>query len=270
MTTYNAPEPKQLSESALRVLRFQKNKTFWESILVIEGLFIIAALWGLIKNIITGKANGPFLGTIILWLLILCVIYLSYYMYKKNKNSYNLEITPKIKNDILNYQLELEKNKKKVHKNSKNAKEQTTMTANLKPINSQNKIIDNLIVGIFPSIKISKMADGTYTIGNDTSLSFQKYVWNGKRTKTTSKTITKGRKGKTIAGATIGATINPAGAVVGGLVGATGKRKSTTKEIEYEKSSKITFIFKTKNGDTKSYSCNIKSDKIHDIEVFFS
>ena len=188
-------------------------------------------------------------------------------MYKKNKNLYNLEVTPKIESDILNYQIEIGKNKKKTYKNSE---VKTNITDNVDLISSQNKALNSLTVGIFPSIKIIKMTDGTYTIGDDSSLSFQKYIWDGKRTKTTSKTITKGRKGKTIAGAAIGATINPAGAVVGGLVGANGRRKSTTRETEYEKSSKVTFIFKAKTGDTKSYSCNIKSDKIHDIEVFFS
>ncbi|WKY24538.1 glycine zipper family protein [Lactococcus sp. bn62] len=267
MTDYNNTETKHLSETALRVLRFQKNKNFWEGVLVVEGIFILIALWGLIKNIMTGKINGPYLGTIILWLFIFCALYLTYYMYKKNKNLYNLEVTPKIESDILNYQIETGKNKKKTYKNSE---VKTNITDNVDLISSQNKALNSLTVGIFPSIKIIKMTDGTYTIGDDSSLSFQKYIWDGKRTKTTSKTITKGRKGKTIAGAAIGATINPAGAVVGGLVGANGRRKSTTRETEYEKSSKVTFIFKAKTGDTKSYSCNIKSDKIHDIEVFFS
>ncbi|MGN1395016.1 MAG: hypothetical protein ACI4WD_00670 [Lactococcus garvieae] len=270
MTDPNTPEHKHLSEAALRVLHFQKNKNFWGGVLVVEGIFIIIALWGLIENIITGKANGPFLGTIILWLIILGALYLTYCRYEKNKNSYNLEVTPKIESDILNYQIELEKNKKKTYKNNKTTKEQTIITDNSIQISSQNKVSNSLVVGIFPSIKILKMTDGTYTVGNDRNLSFQKYIWNGKHTKTISKTITKGRKGKTIAGAAIGATINPVGAVVGGLVGASGKRKSTTRETEYEKSSKITFIFKSKTGDTKSYSCNIKSDKIHDIEIFFS
>lgn len=270
MTNYTDPQHKNLSESALRVLRFQKNKNFWEGVLVVEGIFIIITLWGLIKNIMTGKANGPYLGTVILWLFMLCALYLTYYMYKKNKNLYNLEVTPKIESDILNYQIEIGKNKKKTYKNSEISRAKTNATNNVNRISLQSKTLNSLTVGIFPSIKILKMADGTYTIGDDNNLSFQKYIWNGKRTKTTSKTITKGRKGKTIAGAAIGATINPAGAVVGGLVGANGKRKSTTRETEYEKSSKVTFIFKTKTGDTKSYSCNIKSDKIHDIEVFFS
>lgn len=270
MTNYNGPKHENLSESALRVLRFQKNKIFWKGVLVVEGIFIIIALWGLIKNIMTGKTNGPYLGIIILWLFMLCALYLTYYMYKKNKNLYNLEVTPKIESDILNYQIEIGKNRKKTYKNSEIREVKNTITENVDLISSQNKVLNSLTVGIFPSVNIIRMTDGTYTIGDDSSLSFQKYIWNGKRTKTTSKTITKGRKGNTIAGAAIGATINPAGAVVGGLVGANGKRKSTTRETEYEKSSKVTFIFKTKTGDTKSYSCNIKSDKIHDIEVFFS
>ncbi len=270
MTDYNNAENKHLSETALRVLRFQKNKNFWEGVLVVEGIFILIALWGLIKNIMTSKANGPYLGTILVWLFMLCALYLTYYMYKKNKNLYNLEVTSKIESDILNYQIEIGKNKKKTYKNSEIREVKNSITDKVDLISSQNKVLNSLTVGIFPSIKIIKMADGTYTIGDDSSLSFQKYIWNGKRTKTTSKTITKGRKGKTIAGAAIGATINPAGAVVGGLVGANGKRKSTTRETEYEKSSKVTFIFKAKTGETKSYSCNIKSDKIHDIEVFFS
>ncbi|MEY8443316.1 hypothetical protein AALA52_03530 [Lactococcus ileimucosae] len=273
MADLNSVGEKKLSETALKVFRLQKKKNFWLTVLVIEVIFIIIALWGLIKNIITNKINGPFTGTIILWIIILCISYLTYFMYKKNYNAYNLEVTPQIKDEIFRYlSKKVEKNKRKTYTNrqimeERNAKIKIPQEHLSVP---DYNIIDTLNVGIFPSLKILKMSNGLYSIGEEHNLSFQKYIWNGKRVKTISKTNTKGRKGKTLTGAIVGSTINPAGAIVGGLVGASGKRKSTTEEIEYEKSSKITFIFKTKMGDTKSYSCNIKSDKIHDIEVFFS
>lgn len=280
MADYGKPEHKYLSEPALRVFRFQKKRNFWRIVLFIEGIFIIYSLWGLLKNIFNGTANGSWVLLIILWSLILGLFYLSYHMYSKNKNSYDLEVTPKIESDIIDYQIEIEKQRKKysnsearkvnTYTNSDIREEKTYTTDKISQNKPQNRVLSSLTAGIFPSIKILKMSDGTYTVGDDSGLSFQKYIWDGKRTKTTSKTTMKGRKGKTLAGAAIGATVNPAGAIVGGLIGANGKKKSTTTQTEYEKSSKVTFIFKTRIGNTKSYSCNIKSNKIHDIEVFFS
>lgn len=280
MADYSKPEHKYLSEPALRVFRFQKKRNFWKIVLFIEGIFIIYSLWGLITNVFNGTANGSWVLLIILWSFILGIFYLSYYMYSKNKNSYDLEVTPKIESDIIDYQRKVEKERKKysnsevrkgkTYSNSEIIEAKTYTTDKVSQIKPQDMVLSSLTAGMFPSIKILKMSDGTYAVGDDSGLSFQKYIWDGKRTKTTSKTITKGRKGKTIAGAAIGATINPAGAIVGGLVGANGKKKSTTTQTEYEKSSKVTFIFKTRTGNIKSYSCNIKSNKIHDIEVFFS
>lgn len=120
----------------------------------------------------------------------------------------------------------------------------------------------------FGNTTIRKTIDGQYYIGfySDTPelFEFENFQFEGstiiERTKTTGTTKQKGKKGSALLGIVAGSALGPFGAISGGIVGASGKRKG---KID---STSVTTT-EEKPGLAKLYLRNIETNEIKTVKA---
>lgn len=129
---------------------------------------------------------------------------------------------------------------------------------------------------------IRKTIDGLYYIGfySDTPelFEFENFQFEGsviiERTKTTGTTKQKGKKGSTLLGAGIGSAFGPVGTVVGGMIGASGKRKgkvnTNTITTQEEKPGRaILYLRNIETNEIKTIKAKITNTQAENIKMFF-
>ena len=129
---------------------------------------------------------------------------------------------------------------------------------------------------------IRKTIDGQYYIGfySDTPelFEFENFQFEGstiiERTKTTGTTKQKGKKGSTLLGAGIGSAFGPVGTILGGVVGASGKRKgkvnTNTITTQEEKPGRaILYLRNIETNDVKTIKAKITNAQAENIKLFF-
>lgn len=129
---------------------------------------------------------------------------------------------------------------------------------------------------------VRKTVDGQYYIGmyseEPVLYEFENFNFSGssiiERTTTTGKTKQKGRVGSVLLGGTIGATINPVGAVVGAMAGgARGKKgtiNSTSVTTQEEKPGSASVLLRNiATGEIKTISTKLTQAQANNIERFF-
>lgn len=134
----------------------------------------------------------------------------------------------------------------------------------------------------FGTTTIRKTIDGLYYIGfySDTPelFEFENFQFEGsviiERTKTTGTTKQKGKKGSTLLGAGIGSAFGPVGTILGGVVGASGKRKgkidSTTITSTEEKPGRaILYLRNIETNEVKTIKAKITNAQAEGIKMFF-
>lgn len=134
----------------------------------------------------------------------------------------------------------------------------------------------------FGTTTIRKTIDGLYYIGfySDTPelFEFENFQFEGsviiERTKTTGTTKQKGKKGSTLLGAGIGSAFGPVGTILGGVVGASGKRKgkidSTTITSTKEKPGRaILYLRNIETNEVKTIKAKITNAQAESIKMFF-
>lgn len=134
----------------------------------------------------------------------------------------------------------------------------------------------------FGTTTIRKTIDGLYYIGfySDTPelFEFENFQFEGsviiERTKTTGTTKQKGKKGSTLLGAGIGSAFGPVGTILGGVVGASGKRKgkidSTTITSTEEKPGRaILYLRNIETNEVKTIKAKITNAQAESIKMFF-
>lgn len=134
----------------------------------------------------------------------------------------------------------------------------------------------------FGNTTIRKTIDGQYYIGfySDTPelFEFENFQFEGstiiEHTKTTGTTKQKGKKGSALLGAGIGSAFGPVGTIVGGVIGASGKRKSkmnstsvTTKE-ENPGLAKL-YLRNIETSEVKTIKAKITNAQADNIKLFF-
>lgn len=134
----------------------------------------------------------------------------------------------------------------------------------------------------FGTTTIRKTIDGLYYIGfySDTPelFEFENFQFEGsviiERTKTTGTTKQKGKKGSTLLGAGIGSAFGPVGTILGGVVGASGKRKgkidSTTVTSTEEKPGLAKLYLRNiETNEIKTVKAKITNTQAENIKMFF-
>jgi hypothetical protein len=129
---------------------------------------------------------------------------------------------------------------------------------------------------------IRKTIDGQYYIGfySDTPelFEFENFQFEGstiiERTKTTGTTKQKGKKGSALLGAGIGSAFGPVGTILGGVVGASGKRKgkidSTTITTQEEKPGLAKLYLRNiKTSEVKTIKAKITNAQAESVKMFF-
>lgn len=129
---------------------------------------------------------------------------------------------------------------------------------------------------------IRKTIDGLYYIGfySDTPelFEFENFQFEGstivEHTKTTGTTKQKGKKGSALLGAGIGSAFGPVGTVVGGMIGASGKRKgkvnTNTITTQEEKPGRaILYLRNIETNDVKIIKAEITNAQAENIKLFF-
>lgn len=130
---------------------------------------------------------------------------------------------------------------------------------------------------------IRKTVDGQYYIGlySETPVlyEFENFNFSGskiiERTTTTGKTTQKGKKASALTGAAIGTVIAPGlGTIVGGMVGASGKKKgtinSTSVTTQEEKPGAASISLRNVNtGEIKTISTKLTQAQANNVERFF-
>ena len=133
------------------------------------------------------------------------------------------------------------------------------------------------------STTIRKTVDGQYYIGlySETPVlyEFENFQFEGstivEHTKTTGTTKQKGKKGNALLGAGIGTVIAPGlGTIVGGMVGASGKKKgtinSTSVTTQEEKPGAASISLRNVNtGEIKTISTKLTQAQANNVERFF-
>nr|DAR36734.1 MAG TPA: bacteriocin [Caudoviricetes sp.] len=133
------------------------------------------------------------------------------------------------------------------------------------------------------STTIRKTVDGQYYIGlySETPVlyEFENFNFSGSKiiehTTTTGKTTQKGKKASTLTGAAIGTVIAPGlGTIVGGMVGASGKKKgtinSTSVTTQEEKPGAASVSLRNVNtGEVKTISTKLTQAQADNVERFF-
>lgn len=129
---------------------------------------------------------------------------------------------------------------------------------------------------------IRKTIDGLYYIGfySETPelFEFENFQFEGstiiEHTKTTGTTKQKGKKGSALLGAVIGSAFNPVGTIVGGVIGASGKRKgkidstSVTTTEEKPGLAKL-YLRNIETNEVKTIKAKITNAQADNIKLFF-
>ncbi|VTT05367.1 phage protein [Streptococcus gordonii] len=130
---------------------------------------------------------------------------------------------------------------------------------------------------------VRKTVDGQYYIGmyveEPVLYEFENFSFSGstiiERTTTTGKTKQKGKKASTLAGAALGTVLAPGiGTVVGGMVGASGKKKgtinSTSVTTQEEKPGSASISLRNiATGEIKTISTKLTQVQANNVERFF-
>lgn len=129
---------------------------------------------------------------------------------------------------------------------------------------------------------IRKTVDGLYYIGfySDTPelFEFEGFQFEGstivEHTKTTGTTTQKGKKGSALLGAGIGSAFGPVGTILGGVVGASGKRKgkvnTNTITTQEEKPGRaILYLRNIETNEVKTIKSKITNAQAENIKLFF-
>lgn len=129
---------------------------------------------------------------------------------------------------------------------------------------------------------IRKTIDGLYYIGFYSEapelFEFENFQFEGstiiEHTKTTGTTKQKGKKGSTLLGAGIGSAFGPVGTVVGGMIGASGKRKgkvnTNTIITQEEKPGRaILYLRNIETNEIKTIKAKITNAQAENIKMFF-
>ena len=129
---------------------------------------------------------------------------------------------------------------------------------------------------------IRKTIDGLYYIGfySDTPelFEFENFQFEGstiiEHKKTTGTTKQKGKKGSTLLGAGIGSAFGPVGTILGGVVGASGKRKgkvnTNTITTQEEKPGRaILYLRNIETNEVKAIKAKITNAQAENIKLFF-
>lgn len=133
------------------------------------------------------------------------------------------------------------------------------------------------------STTIRKTVDGQYYIGlyseEPVLYEFENFSFSGstivERTTTTGKTKQKGKKTSTLAGAALGTALAPGlGTIVGGMVGASGKKKgtinSTSVTTQEEKPGPASVLLRNiTTGEIKTISTKLTQAQANNVERFF-
>lgn len=134
----------------------------------------------------------------------------------------------------------------------------------------------------FGTTTIRKTIDGLYYIGFYSEapelFEFENFQFEGstivEHTKTTGTTKQKGKKGSALLGAGIGSAFGPVGTVLGGVVGASGKRKgkvnTNTITTQEEKPGRaILYLRNIETNDVKTIKAKITNTQAENIKMFF-
>lgn len=134
----------------------------------------------------------------------------------------------------------------------------------------------------FGTTTIRKTIDGLYYIGFYSEapelFEFENFQFEGstivERTKTTGTTKQKGKKGSALLGAGIGSAFGPVGTILGGVVGASGKRKgkvnTNTITTQEEKPGRaILYLRNIETNDVKTIKAKITNAQAENIKLFF-
>lgn len=129
---------------------------------------------------------------------------------------------------------------------------------------------------------VRKTVDGQYYIGmyseEPVLYEFENFSFSGstiiERTTTTGKTKQKGRVGSTLLGGTIGAAINPVGAVIGAMAGGArtknGTINSTSVTTQEEKPGSASVLLRNiATGEIKTIQTKLTQAQANNIERFF-
>lgn len=129
---------------------------------------------------------------------------------------------------------------------------------------------------------IRKTIDGLYYIGFYSEapelFEFENFQFEGstiiEHTKTTGTTKQKGKKGSALLGAGIGSAFGPVGTILGGVVGASGKRKgkidSTTVTSTEEKPGLAKLYLRNiETNEIKTVKAKITNTQAENIKMFF-
>lgn len=129
---------------------------------------------------------------------------------------------------------------------------------------------------------IRKTIDGLYYIGfySDAPelFEFENFQFEGstiiEHTKTTGTTKQKGKKGSALLGAGIGSAFGPVGTILGGVVGASGKRKgkvnTNTITTQEEKPGRaILYLRNIETSEVKTIKAKITNAQADSIKMFF-
>ena len=163
------------------------------------------------------------------------------------------------------------------------AKKATEKTADgLSSMNEMRKKAAQETKISFGTTTIRKTVDGLYYIGfySDTPelFEFDNFQFEGstivEHTKTTGTTKQKGKKGSALLGAGIGSAFGPVGTILGGVVGASGKRKgkvnTNTITTQEEKPGRaILYLRNIETNDVKTIKTKITNAQAENIKLFF-
>lgn len=130
---------------------------------------------------------------------------------------------------------------------------------------------------------VRKTVDGQYYIGmyseEPVLYEFENFSFSGstiiERTTTTGKTKQKGKKASTLAGAVLGTALAPGvGTIVGGMVGASGKKKgtinSTSVTTQEEKPGSASVLLRNiATSETKTIQTKLTQAQANNVERFF-
>lgn len=129
---------------------------------------------------------------------------------------------------------------------------------------------------------IRKTIDGLYYIGFYSEapelFEFENFQFEGstiiEHTKTTGTTKQKGKKGSALLGAGIGSAFGPVGTILGGVVGASGKRKgkvnTNTITTQEEKPGRaILYLRNIETNEIKTVKTKITNTQAENIKMFF-
>ena len=147
----------------------------------------------------------------------------------------------------------------------------------------ETKIVLPAINQFSSPTNVRKTVDGQYYIGiyseEPVLYEFENFNFSGstiiERTTTTGKTKQKGKKTNTLAGAALGTVLAPGiGTIVGGMVGASGKKKgtinSTSVTTQEEKPGIASVLLRNiATGEIKTISTKLTQAQANDIERFF-